>query len=294
MILFLGTTMLFSSNTALAADGGNLRPQGVLLSSSLFERSKLSDKKVTKSEKKLSKDSGSKYNNLRLALGDTYYLEHRHVYSIEMERYVEKYDGCFSTPECDVTTIEADHTESQKHLDKALNMYSDFVEHASSDANVDLALMYIASIYEEKRDEPEALNTYNKILDTFPNSQWVVEAYLKSANLSFMNLKYDQAEVHKLYQKATEYPQSPLHGQALYHLAWSEYNIGNPKQAVETLSQLIELTLSKDSTQTNLLLIDTALKDGLRIAKELDSPELIKPAFEKAGSMEYYNEKVSQ
>ena len=106
-----------------------------------------------------------------------------------------------------------------------------------------------------------------------------------------MNLKYDQLEVHKMYQQAATHTQSSLYGQALYHLAWSEYSIGNPKRAVATMNQLLEYTESNASTPQ--MLIETALRDGLRIAKELDAPSLMKPAFERAGAMEYYNQHVS-
>ena len=106
-----------------------------------------------------------------------------------------------------------------------------------------------------------------------------------------MNIKYDQMEVHKLYQQAASHTQSSLYGQALYDLAWSEYNIGNPKEAIATINQLLEYTQS--NAEKHQMLIETALKDGLRIAKELDRPSLMKPAFEQSGSMEYYNKQAS-
>ena len=197
MSLFLGMCLFWGSNHAMAADGGNLKPHGILLSSTLPDHSKVPEKKIKKSEKKLNKNSGAKYNDLRLVLGSAYFVHYQNVYYEEMERFQEEYDSCFSTPECDVATKDVDTKQSQQHLNQALKMYVDFVEHAANEDSVDLALMYIADIYERQRDIPNALDTYKRLLDAFPNSEWTVEACLKSANLTCSQEKFlvGQAEL---------------------------------------------------------------------------------------------------
>ena len=286
----LTTYFLLSSDNALAADGGDLKPQGYFISTTLPDLKELSEKEISKAEKKLNKKP-EKYNHLRFDLGGAYYVASKDLYIDEMIRFEEEYDKCFNTPGCDVSTKEADTENSRASLNKALQMYSDFVE-ASSGPNVDEALMRMAQIYEDKESLKDAVNTYQKLIDGFPNSQWLSEACLKSANIAFMDLNFDQMDVHKLYQKASENSDFKYHGQALYYLAWSEYNIGNPKQAITKMTVLIDYAQS--DVDKHQMLIGLALEDGFLIAKDIDMPSLMKPAFEKAGAIERYNHLIEQ
>ena len=75
---------------------------------------------------------GDQKAELMFRLIEKYFEEGRYEHNIEMQRYQEEYDNCFNTPDCDVTTITADTTNSEKWQKKPFDCTQPFWIHIHS------------------------------------------------------------------------------------------------------------------------------------------------------------------
>jgi TolA-binding protein len=87
---------------------------------------------------------------------------------------------------------------------------------------MDEALYYYAFELGELGEEQKMQLAYQRLINDFPNSPYISNAYLAFADYYFG--KGDIGSAVRLYERVIEFPDSPVYAYALYKLAWCHLN----------------------------------------------------------------------
>jgi TolA-binding protein len=87
---------------------------------------------------------------------------------------------------------------------------------------MDEALYYYAFELGNLGKETEMQQAYQQLINNYPESQYISQAYLAFADYYFAKGEIQNAV--RLYQKVTEFKDSPVYAYALYKLAWCHLN----------------------------------------------------------------------
>lgn len=117
------------------------------------------------------------------------------------------------------------HTkDARESSEAAARIYEALVSDAkfSSYARMDEALYYYAFELGELGEEQKMQLAYQRLINDFPNSAYISNAYLAFADYYFG--KGDIGSAVRLYERVIEFPDSPVYAYALYKLAWCHLN----------------------------------------------------------------------
>ncbi len=87
---------------------------------------------------------------------------------------------------------------------------------------IDEALYFLAFELGQLKRESEMKATYIKLIQNYPNSKYIPNAYLSFADYYFGQQKIQEAL--KLYEKVITFKDSPVYAYALYKMAWCHLN----------------------------------------------------------------------
>ena len=179
---------------------------------------------------------GDQKAELMFRLAEKYFEEGRYEHNIEMQRYQEEYDNCFNTPDCDVTTITADTTNSEKWQKKAIRLYTTILDTHPQYARADEVLFFLGSAYAEIKQPDKAVRQFVRLTQQYNTSRYIADAYVSIGEYYF-----DGNNAFKALQayKSTTYQDSPQYGFALYKLAWCYYNVQEYGDASEHMKQVV-------------------------------------------------------
>ena len=218
---------------------------------------------------------GESRAELMLRLADLYFEEGRDIYLTEMAAYQTEVDRCYNDKACDPTALKANNTESRKWQDKSIKLYKQILSSYSTFARADEATFYLASALKDTGQPKEALDQFTHLVKTYPESQYVPDAYVQIGEHYF-----DENNAYKAllaYQKATAYRDSKMYGFALYKLAWCYYNVGEYRKAIDTMKSVVKYSTAAQQAggtgKSNLQLQEEAFRDLVRFfadAGEMD------------------------
>ncbi|MBN1869610.1 MAG: tetratricopeptide repeat protein [Candidatus Omnitrophica bacterium] len=121
-----------------------------------------------------------------------------------------------------------------------------------------------ATFYAETGKLQDAINAYKELVEKFPDSERIIEAYLGLANTYYQNKEYAKAVKNYLYviEHAANGP-SHQHNleKSYFGLAWSYLKAGNINQAVESFQTIKNKTESKTVKISALTQIGDAYQD---------------------------------
>src|SRR5512133_2286562 len=119
--------------------------------------------------------------------------------------------------------------ESARHKDQAVALYKAIVAKYPKYPRLDEVLYFLAeNLSKRNRNDPDALKAYRALIQRFPQSRFVPDAwmafgeyYFEKANASDRvgNLK----KALEAYKKAASYQESSVYGYALYKQGWVHY-----------------------------------------------------------------------
>lgn len=204
----------------------------------------------------------SQRSELTLRLAELYTDEARDLHLQEMAAHQRAVDACYDDPTCDPTQLEADHTESRAWREKAVALYRHVLDEDPSFQRADEARYFLADALRELEDPEGALREYTKLVKAYPDSEFVPDAFLLIGEHYFESgeaykalLAYDRAAAF------TDYPQRPF---ALYKLAWSQYNVGEYRDAIQSMQRVVSLSKDRGTVVGGVNLEEEALRDLVR------------------------------
>lgn len=134
--------------------------------------------------------------------------------------------------------------EPIKKYDKPIELYqrvlSGFPNYRLNDA-----VQYLLAFCLGEQDEPErALQEYRLLIDKYPTSKYVAEAWVRIGEYYFdysgPDINEKLLEAIKAYSNAVRYPDSPMFDKALYKLGWSYYRLDDFDHGVDAFIALVD------------------------------------------------------
>lgn len=105
---------------------------------------------------------------------------------------------------------------------------------------MDAVLFYLAFAYQDSNDMTNARRVYLNLIQRFPNSQYVPNAYLSFAEFFFEQGAMEEAQQFYNRVIAINTPENQVYGYALYKLAWVYFNLQNYEESLNTFFRVIE------------------------------------------------------
>jgi len=116
-----------------------------------------------------------------------------------------------------------------------------------------------ANLYTEMAEHKKALDAYNQLIEQFPNSQRILEAYLGKANIHYFMEQYPQA-IQAYQQIINQIKDDPTKSEILektyFGLAWSYLKNGDIDTCIQTFAAI------KNQTKNNTVKISALTQIG--------------------------------
>ncbi len=172
--------------------------------------------------------SDAEYPDLLFRLAN-HYLEKKSYFDLQSGKlYEDIYDAEDANNKAKVKQLKDKQKRFKKDAKdgslKASRVYAALVNDPAfaSFKRMDEALYYYAYELGELGKETEMQAAYQQLINSYPNSQYISQAYLAFADYYFDKNKIQNAI--RLYEKVTQFKDSPVYAYALYKLAWCHLN----------------------------------------------------------------------
>ena len=228
-----------------------------------------------------------------MRLAELYFEQSKYEYNIEMEDYDKRYEEWFNldealqkkSPQPKVIT-----TRSTAYAKKAIENYRNILQNYPSYPRIDEALFFLAFMLNDIGEEKDALDMYNKLVKTYPDSGFVPDAYNAIGEYYFNNNNAYKAL--QAYKRAAAYKDSKIYTFALYKLGWCYYNVGEFGTAIDTMKELVAETDRRIEAAggqiLGISLKEEALRDLVLFFSEEGDLEAAKEYFTRYGEKRYY------
>lgn len=199
-----------------------------------------------------------------------------------------------SAREIDRLTAEKRDLERQSasHKDQAVALYKAIVSRYPKYPRLDEVLYFLGeNLSKRNRSDPDALKAYRALIQNFPNSRFVPDAWMAFGEYYFERANdKDRApnlrRALEAYRKAAGYQESSVYGYALYKQGWVHYNLAEWNDALEMFRAVVyfgELPTSTVPADRKLALVREARKDYVRTYGHVGSPEAAPEEFKRVG-----------
>ncbi len=182
--------------------------------------------------------------------------------------------------------------QSRRLTDQAVALYKAIVAKYSKYPRLDEVLYFLGeNLSKKNRADPDAMKVYRALIQRFPNSRFVPDAWMAFGEYYFdrANEKDRVGNLRKAleaYRRASTYQESSVYGYALYKQAWVQYNLGEWNDALELFKAVIffgELPTSTVPADRKLALVKEARKDYVRTYSHVGSAEGAMAEFKRIG-----------
>jgi TolA-binding protein len=182
--------------------------------------------------------------------------------------------------------------ESARHKEQAVALYKAIVSRYPKYPRLDEVLYFLAeNLSKRSRNDPDALKAYRALIQRFPNSRFVPDAWMAFGEYYFEKANESDRvgnlrRALEAYRKAAGYQESSVYGYALYKQAWVHYNLTEWAEALELFRAVVyfgELPTSSIPADRKLALVKEARKDYVRTYSHVGSAEAAPDEFKRIG-----------
>jgi TolA-binding protein len=182
--------------------------------------------------------------------------------------------------------------QQRKLRDQSVALYAAIVKRYPKYPRLDEVLYFLAeNLSKRDRNDPDALKAYRALIERFPRSRYVPDAWMAVGEHWFEkgNGENRVASLKKAlgaYRKAAEYQESSVYGYALYKQAWVHYNLAEWNEALELFRAVVffgELPTATVPADRKLALVKEARKDYVRTYSHVGSAEGAADEFKRVG-----------
>lgn len=131
-------------------------------------------------------------------------------------------------------------TQAGQYRDQLIQTFRVLVQDHTDYAQMDRALFYLAFAYQDANNFNEARTVYRTLIQRFPNSPFVPNAYLSFAEYFFEQGEMENAR--QFYERvlAVQDESNQVYGYALYKMAWVLYNLQDHEGSLQRFFEVIE------------------------------------------------------
>ncbi|WP_342374195.1 tetratricopeptide repeat protein [Myxococcus stipitatus] len=203
-------------------------------------------------------------------LSELYWEKSKYLYQLEMDRFLaaeKKYDEAVARGE-KAEAPKQDHRDSERFRTETMAIYADILKAYPNYPQRDEVLFSMGyNLYELGRRE-EAVARYEELIQEFPRSQFVPDAYIQLGNHYFESNKLIPAKAN--YEKARDSKVPKIYGYAVYKLSWCDYNTGDYDAGLQKLHEVVDYAAKQPELGD---LRTEALNDLTVFYVQLDQPK---------------------
>ncbi len=170
--------------------------------------------------------------------------------------------------QADSLIVQADLKEPVRDFSKSLHIYNRVIEEFPHSNLIDDAYYNKGFILEEIGEIDSALQIYKFVIDEFPESRYTPESMMRIAEYYFNPPQNNLDKAIEYYKEIIQFKESPKYNAALYRLGWSYYRLSDFAQAVSYFTLLVQ---------------DIQRTTGMDIDQRFSSPALQDEALEYIG-----------
>ncbi|MCK5690105.1 tetratricopeptide repeat protein, partial [Myxococcota bacterium] len=189
----------------------------------------------------------------------------------------------------DFSASERERKEYSVLMDKlqkrTVKHYKKIVRDCGDYEELGKVLFYLGKALVELDRSKSGVKYFKRIIDDFPESKWVSNAWYMVGEYYF-NIVKDARKALAAYKKVEEYEATPVLGFAIYKQGWCHINNADWDLALDTFSRVIRISDDKKLGLDNkgrLSLRKEGLKDYVRAYANIGVPANAYKAFRKIG-----------
>lgn len=132
--------------------------------------------------------------------------------------------------------------QSKPYAQKAIEQYSRIVQEFKNYERTDEVLYFLGLNLMEMGDERRALVAYQRLIQKFPKSKYIPDAYLAVGEYYFNTSRSRRDMLKKAldnYKSATNFPENAVYGYALYKQGWCYFNMNDFDLAMDQFKTVV-------------------------------------------------------
>lgn len=179
-------------------------------------------------------------------------------------------------------------------VDEAVKLYEGLLAGYPNYERNDVVMYQLARAYEAQAQPEKALGVLDRLVTSYPNSQWIVESQFRRGEILFSSGKYREAEA--AYTAVTlPGAASGFFDQGLYKLGWSLFKQGRGDESVSAFLRMLDRVLTENGqlrdreslSRPERELTDDAMRAIAITYSDLDGPESLDEALLDRGDPLY-------
>ncbi len=233
-----------------------------------------------------------------MRLAELYFEQSKYEYQGEMAVYDKAYDIWFNSSEAEQKANPEPVIETSKsnaYTKRAIENYQNILKNYPNYPRADEALFFLAFMLNDIGEERDALDSYNKLVKTYPDSTFIPDAYNSIGEYYFNNNNAYKALQN--YKRAAKYTESKIYTFALYKMGWCYYNVGEFSTAIDTMKELVaeqDRRIAASGENVGISLKEEALRDLVLFFSEEGDLAAAKEYFTRYGEKKYYRKMLAR
>lgn len=220
----------------------------------------------TSDEAKIEELRSQEIRQIRIALGRRIATNRRadlyfRLAEIYLEAYHQAYiiEGRVHDKRLDQKEADSgiDHSHSRPYLLSGIQASQEIIKLKIPFSRMDQVIYFLAFNYSELGDKKQGLKYYQLIVQKYPNSSFVTEAYSELAEEAYDTAQYRKALGY--FQSATQHATADSAPRLYHKMAWTYYRIKQYDQAISTMKTAV--AKSQSSGEKFLSIREEALRD---------------------------------
>lgn len=196
--------------------------------------------------------------------------------------------------EVDETSRAGESEFGGLEIGEAVTLYEGLLNSYPNYERNDVVMYQLARAYEAQAQPEKALVVLDKLVTTYPRSQWFIESQFRRGEILFSTGKYRDAE--QAYTAVTvPGADSGFFEQGLYKLGWSLFKQSRGDESVAAFLRMLDRVLVEDGqlrerdalTRPERELTDDALRAIAITYSDLEGPESLDAALMQRGDPPY-------
>jgi cellulose synthase operon protein C len=206
-------------------------------------------------------------------LADVYWLDAKYRNFRDMEIYQRNLDA-----------FDKGQTKTKPEIPKfqggrSLRIYDVLANDYPKYSRLD-EVLFLAGFHSGEINYPNYYTYYEKLIRTFPQSRYIIDAKMSLAEYYFDTRRLKEAV--EIYKSVLGYGPTKVYNYALYKLGWCYYNEGDIEKAIQLLKTVIQRS-AKIEAKYAIELRDEALKNLVLFYSDLGKIDEALAYFESIG-----------
>jgi tetratricopeptide (TPR) repeat protein len=184
--------------------------------------------------------------SLLFRLGELLWEESKYFFFEANRKDDDKIRAMNADDQAGIAKAEAEKAQlleqSKAYSQRAVEQYSRIVQEFKDFERTDEVLYFLGLNLMEMGDEKRGLVAYKRLVDKYPKSKYLPDAYLAIGEYFFNNSKGKRDQLEKAlenYKNAAKFTDNQVYGYALYKQGWCYFNMSDFEKAMDQFKAVV-------------------------------------------------------